>query len=73
LRVVTRAENGQNLPAGRGSSPHRGVTFRAAEGRWVAQARLNYRCVTLGRFPTEAEAAAAASAFRREHMPMATD
>jgi len=71
LRTVTRAENGQNLPAGRGRSKYRGVVL--VDDRWTAQTRLNYRQIYIGRFDTEEEAGAAAAAFRRKHMPMATD
>lgn len=71
LRVVTHAENMQNLAAiGRGgTSEHRGVSFDASRGRWRATCRIGRRQHAIGRFATEPEAVEAVVAFRREHMP----
>jgi len=60
LRAVTAGENRQNQ-----HRPSRGAHFDKKIKRWVAQAGHNY----LGCFLTQGEALAAASAYRREHMP----
>jgi hypothetical protein len=69
LRVVTRAENQQNQKSEQGSSRFRGVS--AARGRWRAGCRVGGRQLWAGSFDTEEEAAAAADALRRRHMPSA--
>jgi hypothetical protein len=70
LRLATRAEQCQNIPA-KGRSRFRGVSFdsRSMKKQWRAGAKLNGRAHYLGHFETEEEAAEAASVFRREHMP----
>ena len=68
MRVVTHAENGQNLPArGRGLSAFRGVSRDARRGVWIAQAKLDGRNVRIGQFATEDDAARAAAAWRAVH------
>jgi muconolactone delta-isomerase len=68
LRIVTRAQNAQNIVrTGDSSSQHRGVYF--AKGKWRAVVRVDGRSRHLGVFNTEAEAAAAATAFRLTHLP----
>lgn len=71
LRVVTGAQNWQNTPSRGRTSRHRGVSWSAARGKWVAQAQLNGVQRNLGRYATEEEAAAVAARFRAEHMPFA--
>ena len=72
LRVVDGAQNAQNLSVRSGTSRHRGVSFDKHRGKWVAQGKVG--SVTLWKlFDGEDEAAAAALAFRREHMPYAVD
>lgn len=74
LRITTRAENGQNLRhVHGGTSRHRGVYFSAKAGKWCASAKLRGVCHHLGTFDTEDEAAAAASAWRQEHMPFSNE
>jgi len=74
LRVVTSALNAQNKPSSRGStSRFRGVCWDAAKGKWLAQAKLNGRNYHLGRFDSELDAARAASAWRKRHMPAAVE
>jgi len=72
LRIVTIAENRQNQAARGGTSPHRGVSWSAKEGRWVAQAKCNglYYCE---RFDDEEQAARAVSAWREAHMPFTNE
>lgn len=60
LRIVTAAENRQNQ-----HQPDRGASYRPELDRWIAQACGKY----LGSFKTRDEAFAAASAYRREHLP----
>jgi AP2 domain-containing protein/HNH endonuclease len=69
LRVVTRAEQQQNLTAQRRGSGYRGVHQRKSSGRWVAQVHVGGKRVTLGTFDTPEEAAQVAADYRREHMP----
>lgn len=70
LRIASNAENHQNTGAHRGSTSNlRGVSWDRQTGRWRAQVTLHGRNRNLGRFGTEAEAAEAAAAFRRQHLP----
>lgn len=74
LRVVTQAQNSQNHPGHPGgTSKHRGVHFDRRRQKWVARAVVARRAHVLGEFATEDEAAAAAVAFRVEHMPFAVE
>ncbi len=74
LRLCSRAENHQNRQtrAG-GSSKHRGVSWDPSRGKWKAQGVLIYRNHFIGRFDAELEAAAAAAAWRAEHMPFSSN
>jgi len=68
LRIVTHAQNMANrtgLNSNNGSG-YRGVSFDRARGLWRAQAKVNNRSITLGRFSTVAQAAEAVAAFWRE-------
>jgi tellurite resistance-related uncharacterized protein len=69
LRLVTPAQNCQNVPAHGGTSQHRGVHWNTRHGGWVALVVLNGRHHYLGLHDDELEAARVASDFRREHMP----
>ncbi len=69
LRVATHAENQQN----RHGLSYRGASWYARDKCWHAQATLAGNYHHLGYFPTQAEAAAVAAAFRREHMPYSSD
>lgn len=74
LRIVSRAQNGQNRPAIAGTtSRFRGVHWYAASQKWRAIVEIGPRQHYLGVFEDEDDANAAAVAFRREHMPYATD
>lgn len=69
LRLVTQAQNAQNVGARRGStSPHRGVSFNSRTGRWVAQVKVGGRAYYCKHFDSELEAAAAAARVREEYM-----
>lgn len=68
LRVVTHAQNMQNVSSHRGaSSQYRGVFLN--KGKWVAVVRQNGKNIILGRFENELDAAAAAAEMRRISMP----
>jgi hypothetical protein len=73
LRVASRAQNGQNVPARRGASRHRNVYYdpsRPTARCW----RARYGGVKgrhIGWFLTEEEAAAAAEAWRRANVSFA--
>lgn len=74
LRIVSRAQNAQNLPSVAGAtSHHRGVSWVAREQRWRAHVQHEGRFHSLGYFTDEDEAAEAARAWRREHMPYAEE
>lgn len=72
LRVVTNAENRQNLRPRKGRL-YRGVFFDARAGKWRAQSRLNGKKYNLGCFATEAEAGMASAAWRAENMPFSVE
>lgn len=73
LRIVTKAQQRQNSRGRRSRSEHRGVDFEHRTGRWRARVHLQGRTYSLGNWPTEAEAAAAASGARRVLMPFAVE
>lgn len=74
LRVVSAAENGQNQGSRVGStSPFRGVSFNTRTGRWIAAQSLRGKLYHLGSYETEREAADAALAWRKVHMPFAVE
>lgn len=58
LRVVTHAQNHQNLPHYPGTSAYRGVSWH--RGKWRAHVMISGKQVYLGRFVSEIEAANAA-------------
>lgn len=70
LRLTSRAENAQNVPA-KGRSRFRGVHWEAGRERWRAEVSLNGRRVYRERFDTELEAAVAAERARAAHLPFA--
>jgi hypothetical protein len=71
LRLVTRAENQQNLPARDGTSLYRGVSWDTSRGKWQAKVRANHIDHHLGRFDDELEAAKAAETARKTLLPLA--
>lgn len=73
LRVCTHALNGENKRPACGRSAYRGVSWSEERQRWVANGCLNYRQVYIGAFDTEQEAADAAAAWRKQHMPFSTN
>lgn len=73
LKVVTTAGNAQNQGSRGGTSRYRGVSWDRSRGKWMAQAMLDGRKVTIGRYGTEDEAAAAAAEWRAAHMPHSTE
>lgn len=66
LRVVTHKQNQQNRRSGYGKTGVRGVTI--ADGRYLAQAKVDGKHLTFGRFDTLEEAAEAALQGRLQHM-----
>jgi hypothetical protein len=73
LRIVTHAQNMQNQGSRRGSSSFRGVSWAEHRKKWVAYCCLDGRQHYLGAHHDENDAHAAVLAFRRLHMPFATD
>lgn len=74
LRVVTPAQNNQNLSSHAGStSRYRNVSWSTFYDKWIVQVQVAGRKHFVGRFDDEDEAGAAAQAFRLAHMSHATD
>jgi hypothetical protein len=75
LRIVTKAQNAQNRMRTDGISKHRGVTLakRVKKRPWQAYGAVNGKMTHVGYFATEDEAADAARAWRRIHLPFAVD
>lgn len=69
LRPATLAQNAQNTAGRNGLRGTRQTQY----GRWTARVGLNGQGHYLGTFDTEDEAAAAAAAFRSEHMPFSSE
>ncbi len=71
LRLATNALNLQNRAAlnRNNTSGHRGVTWKRGSKAWAAQAVLGGKRHHLGVYADKEEAARAATAWRREHMP----
>lgn len=74
LRPLAEAVHHQNVSAHRDAvSRHRGVYWDASRGKWVAAAQVDKKKVHIGRFDDEQDAADAAAAWRRRHMPFSND
>lgn len=73
LRIVTRAENCQNILPKPHSSRFRNVTYHKGRRKWQALVKLREKSHYLGLFESEEEAAAAAAEFRRSHMPFSRE
>ena len=73
LRVVTHAENQQNLPSRGGTSQSRGVFWYERDRQWRAQVQVNGRKHHLGQFPDEDEAGRVASECRLLLMPFTNE
>jgi hypothetical protein len=71
LRILSLPQNSQNLSPRSGTSVYRGVGWWSARERWKAAVKLNQKQYHLGYFEVELDAARAAEAFRRKHMPFA--
>jgi HNH endonuclease/AP2 domain-containing protein len=74
LRAITHAQNMQNRGANRNNtSGYRGVSWHKQAGKWVAQASIGTKHVSLGLFTSAEEAARARDAWIREnHGPFAS-
>lgn len=69
LRIVTNAQNAQNMAAHSDArSAYRGVDWFAPHGKWRARAHIGGRSHHIGYFDDEAEAGDAARVFREAHM-----
>lgn len=73
LRLVSYAENAQNQVPAAGTSVHRGVCWHKQTGRWNAQGQVSGVRHYIGLFDDELEAAAAARAWRAQHLPFANE
>lgn len=69
LRIVSNAQNAQNMAAHRDAqSNYRGVAWYASREKWTASVCIAGQRSFLGYFTDELEAAEAARAFRKAHM-----
>lgn len=61
LRVCTHRQNMLNVGKRRknASSKYLGVSYDKSKRKWSASMGLNYKCISLGRYATEVEAATA--------------
>jgi hypothetical protein len=73
LRIVTGAQNWQNMPSKGKTSRYRGVSWCKRDRLWLAQGTVDGRNHNLGRYAREEDAATAALSFRRERLPFAVD
>lgn len=73
LRVVTRAQNRQNLPSWGPTSEYRGVSWSRQHRKWYAHVKLDNRTRHVGAFDSELQAAVAAALYRVRHMPFSTE
>lgn len=73
LRVVTRAQNAQNLPVRLGTSRYRGVAWSTQYSQWLAYAHVNRKRVYSELFDSEDAAGEAARKARARLMTHATD
>ena len=74
LRVLPRGTNSQNMsPHSDSVSQYRGVAWDKRRGKWKATTTIAGRLKHVGYFDDEAEAGAAARAYRLEHMQYAID
>lgn len=72
MRVVTHAQNGQNVRTAPHSSRHRGVSWWTVRGKWMVRVKVNGQPHFGGYFDDEDEAGRAAARLRRELLPYAT-
>ena len=75
LRVLTNAENRQNLKGARidNSTGIRGVKYDKKYDLWIASVRVNGEYIGLGGFKTQQEAEKAAIEGRKKHLPYSTN
>lgn len=74
LRIVTRAENGQNVSGQQSStSAYRGVHWDSARRCWRAKVKISGRERHVGRFASEQEAGLAVAAARTLIMPFSVE
>lgn len=71
LRIVTHAQNGENIDRGRG--PLRGVSFHKHRRKWIAKVQHNGTAHHAGYHDTPEQAAAAACAKRAELLTHAVE
>lgn len=71
LRIVTLAQNNQNVGSKGRTSIYRGVSWH--RGWWIAQAMIDRKNYRLGRYKSELDAAAAAARFRQQTMPFSEE
>lgn len=74
LRVLTKAENGQNTHGQpTASSQYRGVSWRKDQHRWAAYITYGGKKHHLGFYTDERQAAAIARAARLKHLPYSVE
>ncbi len=73
LRIVSHAEQGQNVVPAKGTSRFRGVSWDARASKWYAHIYSNGRMYGLGSFKSELDAARAAQLARATHFTHANE
>ena len=73
LRVVTKAQNNQNVRHRVGRSGHRHVYWHAHSGLWHVQVQVDGRKISGGYFKDVEDAVAKAFLLRREHLPFTVE
>lgn len=66
LRLVTRAQQLQNMVRPKGTSRYRGVSWLSRERKWTAQVMKDGKHYSMGNFDDEAQAARAAAFGRAQ-------
>lgn len=69
LRAVTPSENGRNRHRPAGRNPIAGVSWDKARQKWRADAKVDGKCVTVGRYASVSEACAARATFLHRIWP----
>jgi hypothetical protein len=73
LRIVTQAQNNQNVCGGRGPSGRRNVYWHTASGQWRVAVSHNGRQISGGYFKSLDSAIAAAAHLRQRTFPFSVE
>ena len=73
LRLVTRAQNAQNIRRPVGRLGIRGVCWDSERAKYSANATINGKSHRIGRYEKLEDAITAVTEYRREHMPFSAE